>query len=31
MFLVKRGGAYAPVQDQYGRMAVIGDELVDSF
>ncbi len=31
MFLVKKGDAYAPVQDQYGRMAVNGDELVDSF
>jgi len=31
MFLTKRGDAYAPVQDQYGRMAVNGDQLVDSF
>ena len=31
MFLVKKGDAYAPVQNQYGRMAVNGDELVDSF
>jgi hypothetical protein len=31
MFLVRKGDAYAPVQDQYGRMAVNGDELVDSF
>jgi len=31
MFLVKKGDAYAPVQDEYGRMAVNGDELADSF
>ncbi len=31
MFLVKKGDAYAPVQDQYGRLAVNGSELVDSF
>ena len=31
MFLVKKGDAYALVEDQYGRMAVNGDELVDSF
>lgn len=31
MFLTKKGDAYAPVQDQYGRMTVNGDQLVDSF
>jgi HEAT repeats len=31
MFLVKKDDAYAPVQDQYGRMAVNGEDLVDSF
>ena len=31
MFLTKKGDAYAPVQDQYGRLAVDGDRLVDSF
>jgi len=31
MFLTKKGDAYAPVQDQYGRMAVNGDRLTDSF
>lgn len=31
MFLTRKGDAYAPVQDQYGRMAVNGDQLVDSF
>ena len=31
MFLTKKGDAYAPVQDQYGRMAVNRDQLVDSF
>ena len=31
LFLRKQGDAYAPVQAQYGRMAVNGDELVDSF
>jgi HEAT repeat protein len=31
MFLVKKGDAFAPVQNQYGRMAVNADELVDSF
>jgi HEAT repeat protein len=31
MFLRKKGDAYAPVQDQYGRMAINGDRLTDSF
>jgi HEAT repeat protein len=31
MFLKKKGDAYAPVQDQYGRMALNGDRLIDSF
>jgi HEAT repeat protein len=31
MFLTKKGDAYAPVQDQYGRMAVNSEQLVDSF
>jgi len=31
MFLTKKGDAYAPVQDQYGRMTVNGAQLVDSF
>lgn len=31
LFLTKKGDAYAPVQDQYGRMAVNGDRLIDSF
>jgi hypothetical protein len=31
MFLAKKDDAYAPVQDQYGRMAVNGDQLIDSF
>ena len=30
LFLKKKGDAYAPVQDQYGRMAVSGDRLIDS-
>lgn len=28
---MKKGDTYAPVQDQYGRMSVTGDRLVDSF
>ena len=31
LFLRKKDDAYAPVQDQYGRLAVNGDRLVDSF
>jgi HEAT repeats len=31
LFLRKKGDAYAPVQDEYGRMSVTGDQLVDSF
>jgi HEAT repeats len=31
LFLTKKGDAYAPVQDQNGRMAVNGDRLIDSF
>lgn len=31
LFLTKKGDAYAPVQDQYGRLAVDGDRLIDSF
>ncbi|MEQ1911802.1 MAG: HEAT repeat domain-containing protein [Vicinamibacterales bacterium] len=31
MFLGKKGDAYAPLQDQYGRWVVRGDRLVDSF
>ena len=31
LFLTKKGDAYAPVQNQYGRMAVNGDRLIDSF
>jgi hypothetical protein len=31
LFLTKKGDAYAPVQDQHGRMAVNGDRLIDSF
>jgi hypothetical protein len=30
LFLTKEGDAYAPVQNQYGRMAVNGDRLTDS-
>jgi hypothetical protein len=30
LFLKKEGDAYAPVQDQYGRVAVTGDRLGDS-
>ena len=30
LFLTKRGDAYAPVQDEYGRLAVDGDRLIDS-
>ncbi len=29
-FLTKKGDAYAPVQDQYGRMVVNGNRLIDS-
>ena len=31
LFLKKKGDAYAPVQDQYGRMGVDRDRLIDSF
>ena len=31
MFLTKRGDAYAPIQNQYGRLTVTGNRLVDSF
>lgn len=31
LFLIKKDDAYAPVQDQNGRMAVDGDRLIDSF
>jgi hypothetical protein len=31
LFLRKKDDAYAPVQDQYGRLAVDGDRLIDSF
>jgi hypothetical protein len=31
LFLRERGGSYAPVQDQYGRLSVEGHRLVDSF
>jgi hypothetical protein len=31
LFLRRKGDSYAPVQDQYGRMAVDGDRLIDSF
>ena len=31
LFLRKQGETYAPVQDQYGRLAVEGDRLIDSF
>jgi hypothetical protein len=31
LFLTKKGDAYTPVQDQYGRMVVDGDRLIDSF
>lgn len=31
LFLTNKGDAYAPVQDQYGRLVVYGDQLVDSF
>jgi hypothetical protein len=31
MFLIKKGDAYAPLQSQYGRIAVNGDRLLDSF
>ena len=31
LFLTKKGDAYAPVQNQYGRMAVNGDRLIDLF
>lgn len=31
LFLRKQGETYAPIQDQYGRLAVEGDRLVDSF
>jgi len=31
LFLKNQSGNYAPVQDQYGRMSVEGDRLVDSF
>lgn len=31
LFLRKQGETYAPVQDQYGRLAVQGDRLIDSF
>ena len=31
LFLTKKGDAYAPVQDEYGRMSVNGDQLADSF
>lgn len=30
LFLRKQGETYAPVQDQYGRLAVQGDRLIDS-
>ncbi len=30
LFLKKEGDAYAPVQNQYGRVAVTGDRLTDS-
>jgi hypothetical protein len=31
LFLKEQGGTYAPVQDQYGRLSVDGDRLVESF
>jgi hypothetical protein len=31
VFLRRKGNAFAPLQDQYGRMAVNGDQLLDSF
>ena len=31
LFLQEQSGSYAPVQDQYGRLSVEGDRLVDSF
>jgi hypothetical protein len=31
LFLKERSGNYAPVQDQYGRLSVEGDRLVESF
>ena len=31
MFLRKKGDAYAPVQEEHGRMTLNGDQLVDSF
>jgi hypothetical protein len=31
LFLVRNGDAYAPVQDQYGRLTVDGNRLIDSF
>src|SRR5688572_10676319 len=31
LFLRRKGDAYAPLQDQYGRMVVNGDRLIDSF
>jgi hypothetical protein len=31
LFLKEQSGTYAPVQDQYGRLSVDGDRLVDSF
>jgi hypothetical protein len=30
LFLRKEGDAYAPVQNQYGRLAVVGDRISDS-
>lgn len=31
LFLTRKGDAYAPVQNQYGRMVVNGTQLIDSF
>jgi hypothetical protein len=31
IFLTRKGDAYAPLQTQYGRLAVDGDRLIDSF
>ncbi len=31
LFLKKKGGDYAPVQDQFGRMIIDGERLIDSF
>ncbi|MGE5813025.1 MAG: HEAT repeat domain-containing protein [Acidobacteriota bacterium] len=31
LFLKEQSGTYAPVQDQYGRLSVDGDRLIDSF